>query len=230
MGLYSEVTWQVAGPKEEAEIRRWFGVKSEIVTAPDLPFLASANVHHGKTIGSARLVFLSRISKMKNLAGGLAMLAGVAGDIQLDIYGPIEDPSYWEHCNNVIRTLPANIKVRYCGPVSHDGATSVLAEYDAFFLPSLGEGFGHAIVEALGSGCPVLISDRTPWRHLKEKGVGWDLPLEDSGTFRRALQELVDMGPREYLGMSERARKAALDFVKDSEVIERNRKLFGFPE
>jgi glycosyltransferase involved in cell wall biosynthesis len=55
------------------------------------------------------------------------------------------------------------------------------------FLPSLGENFGHVIVEALSAGCPILISDRTPWRGLAERGVGWDLPLEDPAGFRGVI-------------------------------------------
>jgi hypothetical protein len=33
-------------------------------------------------------------------------------------------------------------------------------------------------VEAWSAGCPVLVSDRTPWRALAADGVGWDVPLE----------------------------------------------------
>ena len=57
-----------------------------------------------------------------------------------------------------------------------------------FFLPSFSENFGHAINEALSVGVPVLISDKTPWRNLQEKGMGWDLSLDN----RRAFIEVIE--------------------------------------
>jgi hypothetical protein len=46
-----------------------------------------------------------------------------------------------------------------------------LAEYDLFLFPTLGENYGHVISEALASGCPVVISDQTPWRNLEAEGI-----------------------------------------------------------
>ena len=52
-------------------------------------------------------------------------------------------------------------------------------------LPTLGENFGHVIVEAWTAGCPVLVSDRTPWRQLASHGVGWDVALDHRALGRR---------------------------------------------
>ena len=65
------------------------------------------------------------------------------------------------------------------GEVKHEKLHALLHEYDVMLLPTLGENFGHAIIEALDAGLPVVISDRTPWRNLEQAGVGADLPLED---------------------------------------------------
>jgi glycosyltransferase involved in cell wall biosynthesis len=78
----------------------------------------------------------------------------------------------------------------------------------------LGENFGHVILEALGAGCPVVISDQTPWSHLQEKGVGWTLPLDDLSGWRQALQSCVDMENAAFTEMSERARRFAREFVE----------------
>jgi glycosyltransferase involved in cell wall biosynthesis len=82
----------------------------------------------------------------------------------------------------------------------------MLAQYDFLLLPTLGENFGYVILEALAAGCPVLISDESPWRNLQAAGVGWDMPLSEPERWRAALRECVEMEPQRYREMSERAR------------------------
>ena len=70
--------------------------------------------------------------------------------------------------------------------MQNDEVLSALSGHDLFFLPTLGENYGHVIHEALLSGSQVLLSDQTPWRGLTEAGLGWDLPLEGKGAFAAA--------------------------------------------
>jgi glycosyltransferase involved in cell wall biosynthesis len=80
-------------------------------------------------------------------------------------------------------------------------------------LPTAGESFGYVIFEALAAGCPVLISDRTPWRDLDRSGVGWDLPLSRPDLIRARLQRCIDMDADEHRAMSHRAREFALAYI-----------------
>lgn len=64
-------------------------------------------------------------------------------------------------------------------------------------LPTLGENFGHSIIEALSAGLPVIISNRTPWKNLIAEGVGADLPLEDEFEFVHQLKHFQSMGERD---------------------------------
>jgi glycosyltransferase involved in cell wall biosynthesis len=101
-----------------------------------------------------------------------------------------------------------------------------MAEHKLFLIPTLGENFGHVIFESLAVGCPVLISDRTPWRGLEEKGVGWDVPLGDVARFRAILQECVDMDSEAYASLSQRARGYAVQYEQDSSVLDTYRVMF----
>ena len=229
-GLYRGVIWQASSKHEEADIRQWFGKDVPVVVAPDLPpVIHSADKlppKSGKSEGRLNILFLSRISRMKNLDGAFKMLSGLKGRVQFDIYGPMNDKVYWAECRKVISNLPENIKVRYCGSVAHDEVAAVMREHDLFFLPTLGENFGHVILEALVAGCPVLISDQTPWRGLEEKGVGWDLLLGQPEKFQSVLQKCVDMDQNEHANLSKRAREYGLQVTKDDGVVEQNRRLF----
>jgi glycosyltransferase involved in cell wall biosynthesis len=229
-GLYLGVVWQVSSEHEGADIRQWFGRGVPVVVAPNLPpVIHSADElppKNKKTAGCLKIIFLSRISRKKNLYGTLKMLKKLNGKVECNIYGPMEDKLYLAECQNIISSLPENIEVLYCGSVAHDRVNAVMRQHDLFFLPTLGENFGHVILEALCAGCPVLISDQTPWRDLKEKGVGWDLPLDRPDLFQDVLQKCVDMNGLEYVKWSERAREYGFGVTKDDGVVEMNRRLF----
>ena len=119
-----------------------------------------------------RFVFLSRISRKKNLPLALAALAQVPERVDLDIYGPIEDPAVWDECTALLAALPQQVRVTYLGPLRPPDVAATLAQYDALVLPTLGENFGHVVAESLAAGCPVVCSTRTPWTGLLESGGG----------------------------------------------------------
>lgn len=173
-----------------------------------------------------RLVILSRIAKMKNLHFALQLLGQVNGNLQFDIYGPAEDVSYWESCQQWIQQLPDNVVVTYHGPVHPDHVRDVFAHAHGFLLPTQGENFGHVILEALGTGCPVIVSDRTPWRHLQEKQVGWDIALDNPQGFVDALQYMMDMDQNAFARWSCTAWQFARNFIQNPKHLQSNRELF----
>jgi glycosyltransferase involved in cell wall biosynthesis len=154
------------------------------------------------------------------------MLEGVSGDVALDIYGPAEDTDYWEECEGLIAALGANIRVRYLGKIEHERVGQIFAEHDLFLFPTLGENYGHVIWESLVSGCPVLISDQTPWRGLEKEGVGWDIPLGDTARFRLVLQQCVDGDDEWHTALSTTAVKYANKVSSAPAIIDANRRLF----
>lgn len=229
LGLYEHVTWQASSRYEEIDIRRQFGATARVKIAPDLTADPDGNdcqETRSKRPGRLTLLFLSRICETKNLLGALQMLKGVRGRIDFHIYGPMEDEAYWGRCQRVIRTLPHAISVRYGGVIRPDQVRGVIQSHDLFLLPTLGENFGHAIIEALSAGCPVLISDRTPWQSLKMEGVGWDLPLSRPDLFRAVLQDCVDMDAGRLASFGQRARNYASKRIGQEKAVQQNRELF----
>jgi glycosyltransferase involved in cell wall biosynthesis len=249
LGIYREIIWHASTALEEADIRRALRKLSFVPVATALS--ADRNAHgkrnivkvptardihvgsgrvHGmrpcKRTGQLRSVFLSRISPMKNLLFALKVLEGVLGDVCFDIYGPVEDTAYWKQSETAMEALPPNVKVRYMGMVNHEEVWNVFSEHDLLFLPTFGESFCHVICEALSAGCPVLISDQTPWRHLQECGAGWDLPLKEPDLFRQIVQRCVDADEESYTALRARAADYARMAASDSENVEEHRRLF----
>ena len=114
---------------------------------------------------TTKLVFLSRICPKKNLLFAIRALEDVRSSVEFYVYGPIEDRSYWDECVQTASSLPSSIKFIYMGPLSPNDVVSTLTNYDLFVFPTLGENYGHVIVEALSASLPILISNNTPWSH-----------------------------------------------------------------
>lgn len=229
LGLYQNVIWHASSGHEVEDVRREFGPHANIVLARDLvaPFQARKRMTKlsAKVPGRLNIVFLSRVSEMKNLLGALKMLHGLRGQVHLNIFGPIEDRAYWQKCQKQIEALPANVTATYCGTVPPDEVDGVFGQHDLHLLPTLGENFGHVVFESLAAGCPVLVSDQAGWQGLEEAGSGWALPLDDLARFQQVLQKCIGMGPEEWEVLSNQAQQYALQFSEHSSALQSNRSL-----
>lgn len=151
-----------------------------------------------KEEGMLKVVFISRITQKKNLDYALETLNHCKRNIYFDIYGTIEEKSYWGKCKDIIANLPDNIIVNYKGELPNEKVISTFSKYDLFYFPTKSENYGHVISEALQASIPVLISDQTPWKNLEDKKLGWEYPLKDSQAFISKLEELSILTTSEY--------------------------------
>jgi glycosyltransferase involved in cell wall biosynthesis len=234
--LYSGVVWQASSIREKVDIHLAlqgnFDVQmAPILVAPDLPLNQSQStdettIRAEQRPGNLRVVFLSRISPMKNLEQALQLLRNLTGKIEFDIIGPAEDALYWQRCQRLIAELPANVHVRYLGVAAPGDVPRILQSYDLFLLPTLGENYGHVIFEALAAGCQVLISDRTPWNDLEKAGVGWAIPLHETERFEAALQQAINMDGKMHSQVRHAARDYAIAHQNSGKNLQLNRELF----
>ncbi len=230
LGMHEGILWHAAGEPEKTDIQREIGERTPVVVAPpDVP-RASSDVLHSrppKSPGAARFAFISRISPKKNLLGAIEMLGKVRGEVTYSVYGPEEDPIYWQRCQNAINTLPPNVRVDVLGPIAPSEVHERLAREQFFLFPTLGENFGHVIVEALSAGLPVLLSDQTPWLDLQERRAGWVMPLDDDTQWSERVQACVDMDAGAYSAASQAAIDYILSFASTGDGPDPNRVLFG---
>ena len=64
-------------------------------------------------------------------------------------------------------------------------------------LPTLGENYGHVIVESFSVGLPIILSKKTPWLNLASKHLGWDLDLTIDA-FRSNVSTVLQMDNEKY--------------------------------
>lgn len=231
-GLYRSVIFQASTTHEEKDIIRTLKCPSNrIKIAIDLPEKMTSNPIFIKEeantdVDVLNVVFLSRVSPMKNLDFAIQILSCVNVDVVFDIYGPLESMDYWSKCQALIERLPQNIKVNYCGSVEPSNVKNIFSRYDLFLFPTLGENYGHVIAESLSVGTPVLLSDQTPWRNLEADGLGWDLPLEQPNAFVEKIGQFARL-PIE-LRQQQRmvVQTQALKMLSSPKIIEENCRLF----
>lgn len=208
IGLYKNTIWHATGETEEQDIIRTFGENTKIKVANNLT-ANYKNHEYNKNIkknsGELKVIFISRVHPKKNLKMAISLLKRISGKVEFNIYGPIEDKNYWSKCQELINNLPDNISVAYKGIVEHDNIMDIFKEHHVFLFPTLGENFGHVISESLIGGCPVIISDQTPWRELKEIKAGWDIPLTEVNKYIEALNYCVNLSEEQYFELSQSA-------------------------
>lgn len=231
VGCYKRVAWHVSTRIEGDQLSRVLGPDISACEAQDLPTIddASRIVEIGtrtKSAGSLSMFFLSRISRKKNLDWILKVLKDVIGTVHFHIYGPREDEAYWVECLNLIKMLPPNVTVTVHGSVLPEKVISAMAPHHLFVLPTKDENFGYVVLEALLAGCPVLVSDKTPWSELESRGAGWAVSLDDPERFRSVIESCIAMGNQDFQRMSVNAREMALATVSNDNVKEQYREMF----
>ena len=216
ISFFNGIVWHASSGSEQADITRVvsrFKLQKTVTSlANELPDITWLEAKHSPTLrnkctGSAKILFLSRISRKKNLEFALDALQGISGNVTLDLYGPIEDLAYWKLCQRRIRALPENVTVRYCGSLKPTDVAKVSEKYQFLILPTLGENFCYVVPETMAAGCVPLVSDRTPWQNLESHGAGWVLPLENPQAWLDQLNRCVAMGSEEFSECSANAKR-----------------------
>lgn len=226
-GLQNLVTFQATDTQEQLDINQFFP-KATIVLASNLPgVVAEQPMFIEKKSGTLSIIFVGRIHPIKNLAYLLTIIAPLQGEISLTIIGAKEDPAYWEDCSQLVNKLPSTISASFLGEQTHDFILSQIEKHHLFVLPTQGENFGHAIFEALALGRPVMISDQTPWRNLKEKNAGWDIPLDQPQKFKEAFHQAIQWNQNEFDAWSTAALSVAKNLTEQTDLKSNYFKLFS---
>lgn len=199
LGVYKNLLWHATSEIEEKDIKIKFP-RAKTFVVPNLPakFEPRPPIVK-KNKGELRLVFVSRIFPKKNIKFALEVLKKInKGNVLFDIYGPMEDKNYWAECEKIISTMPENVKVNYCGEAEHSQIPHIFEQYHAFFFPTLGENYGHVIVEAMMNNCLCVLSRGvTPWDDYNNNG-GFVEYLDNPDGFKGIVERLITLDNNEF--------------------------------
>jgi glycosyltransferase involved in cell wall biosynthesis len=114
-------------------------------------------------------------------------------NFELVIAGRLDDPDYISNMKKQAEAMGLNDRLKILGPVSEEDKAWYLHNCEAFLLPSLAEGFGAPVVEAMAFGKPVFLSNRTS---LPE--IGGDVAFYFQTFEADHMQQVLKTGLTEY--------------------------------
>jgi len=176
---------------------------SEFPGAP--PGKAAAKERFGLR-GKAVIGFLGALQPRKNAAFLLEAFARVAaGHPRAHLLLVGEGPER-QALEERARRLEVAESVTFTGRLFERDKAAALAAMDLFAFPSLNEGFGLAVVEAMRAGVPPVVSDRGSLPEVGDDGrTGRVVPVDDPAAWAQAMEEwLSDAGLRKRIGKAAR--------------------------
>ncbi|MFR2067120.1 glycosyltransferase family 4 protein [Clostridium sp.] len=210
-GMFKKIYWSATSDMEIDEIKQQVWTSDNFFIAEDLPRkVDKTQIVKEKESGKLKVVWISRIAPKKNLKQAIQILHKVKGDIEFTIYGPKHVIEYWEECEEELNKLPSNVKWCWRGNVESENVVKTLKEHHVFLFPTLGENYGHVIQEALSAGCPVILSDQTPWKDLEENQVGFICRLGEEEKFIEAINSYVYLDKEKFKKVSNNTVKYVL--------------------
>ncbi len=181
-----------------------------------IPSNLSAFEKKNKTTG-LRIIFLGSLLRIKGfdlLLNAFELLEDNETPVSLDIYGAGNFEKFIRNRNFSF--------VQYKGIISPEKSQGVILEYDALILPSLHDGWGVVVNEALLHSVPVIISDQSGASCLiKATGAGI---VFKSGSLER-LTEVLQLLASDTFEL-QKIKQCAANFDKSNIAPETGAKYF----
>lgn len=132
-----------------------------------------------------RILYVGGLSQRKGIAYFFEALEDLEEKVEVTVVGR----GMIEECA-VLKTVLS--KVRYIPTLPHEKILKLMATQDLLIFPSLFEGFGLVITEAMSQGTPVITTDRTCGPDIITHGVdGWIVEAGTSMPIKNLLDKLI---------------------------------------
>ncbi len=161
------------------------------------------------------LFAMGYVNRKKNFHSLVPLLAN--NNIELVVAGKLDEPDYILKMKKNAEDMGVRDRLKIVGPVSEADKAWYFKNCMAFSLPSLAEGFGAPVVEAMAFGKPIFLSNSTS---LPE--IGADVAFYFNSFDPDHMQWVFQAGIAEYQrnGLSEKIIKRGLEFSWEEKAAE----------
>ncbi len=187
-----------------------WGRQRSYVNLPYFSDLARFQAEKAPPAQSDRFVFLysgvlNRRKNVLSLAEAFRDVAKADAHVELWVLG---DGRLRDEMEKIL--TPVASQVRWFGFLKWEAIPGIYAQANVLCLPSIYDGWGMVIAEALATGMPVITTTAVGAAHdLVEPGVnGWIVPVADTDALTDAIREAAQLPPAQYQTMRESARQA----------------------
>lgn len=133
-----------------------------------------------------RALYVGGLSQRKGIAYVFDAVRGLEDNVELTVVGQ----GNIDGCQALREALS---KVNHIPSLPHDKILELMATQDVFIFPSLFEGFGLVITEAMSQGTPVITTDRTCGPDIITHGKdGWIVEAGTSRLIKDLLKEFIE--------------------------------------
>lgn len=187
---------------EEVKHIRAFGVDNRTIMIPNginlkefqtLPVRRDLEQLYPQLAGKQVLLFLGRLHPKKGLdilARAFGKVARERDDLCLLVVGP-DSEGYRAEVVKILAAEGTLDKVVFAGMLTGHEKLAVLGGADIFVLSSYSEGFSMAVLEAMVSGLPVIITRQCHFPEVAEAEAGLVIEPE-VGQLATAMEKLLD--------------------------------------
>ena len=131
-----------------------------------------------------KILFVGGLSQRKGIAYLFEAVSNLKFDFELTIVGQKSVPN----CKALNKALE---KYNWIKTLPHSKILKLMRENDVLVFPSLFEGFGLVITEAMSQGTPVITTNRTAGPDLIRHGEnGWIIEAGSSTALRSVIEEI----------------------------------------
>lgn len=159
-----------------------------------------------------KFVFLGNLGKRKGVPVLLDAMELATVPWTLQFAGGDEDPGFTEWTRNEINRRQLSHRAKLMGPMVGKHKEELLAQADAFVLPSLAEGLPMALLEAMAARLPVVVTTVGAMPEVINEGVeGYLVPPNDARQLAAAMNRMALPGEqRNVMGLAGYAKYRAL--------------------
>jgi hypothetical protein len=178
-------------------------------------FIKIKNKKINKKPNQLKILFFSNIFWKKNFPFVYKVLKELNFRIELNIYGKcfINKKLF----NKMIFDLRKKHKVNYYNYYSKKNKSKIFFSNHIFFLPTIDENFGHAIVENFLHYRPCLLSNNTPWNDNSNFNAGNSFSLKNKKKFVNSIKDFYFMESIFYNKICNNSKKYILTKLKSKD-------------